>query len=120
MMGLCLGMLLACLYWVVRHRLISRVVLRWLREGAIPWGCLLVAGLAMLLSVLAQDHGSAWTHKLPDATLAIMGEVAQCWAYAALWWAQWVLLHHMQDWRSSSYLQTMHFSLTKGLERRAI
>ncbi|MBP8187338.1 MAG: hypothetical protein KAX76_06320, partial [Comamonas sp.] len=46
MMSLYLGMLLACLYWVVRHRLISRVVLRWLREGAVPWGCLLVAGLA--------------------------------------------------------------------------
>lgn len=119
----CSIMLVACAYWVLRYRLIPRVLLRWLRERAMPWGCLVVFVAAMLLSALAEGHGSLALSHLPHTTTMVMEEMAECWAYLSLWWGQWVLVHHMQEWRSSSYLQTMHFSLSslgERFERRSI
>jgi hypothetical protein len=118
----CLAMLAACAYWVLRYRLIPRVLLRWAREAAMPWGCLLVFVLAMVLSAVAEGHAAVALH-LPEGSLLAMEEMTECWAYLALWWGQWVLVHHMQEWRSSSYLQTLHFSRTtlgESFERRSI
>lgn len=119
----CVGMLLACVYWVARYRLLTRVVLRWLGERSMPWGCLAVFVLAMVLSAVAEGHGITWLAKLSAPNLMAMEEMSECWAYLALWWAQWRLVHEMQDWRASNYLQTMHFSfssLSKRFERRSI
>lgn len=120
---LCAALLAGCVYWVLRYRLIPRVLLRWLREGAMPWGCLAVFVLAMVLSAVTEGHGQLPALPLPEMTLLAMEEMAECWAYLSLWWGQWVLVHHMQEWRSSSYLQTMHFSLSavgERFERRSI
>ncbi len=38
-----------------------------------------------------------------DTTRSVMGGDDRVLGHAALWWAQWLLLHHMQDWRLSSY-----------------
>lgn len=122
-MWVCLGMLGACAYWVLRYRLVPRVLMRWLRERAMPWGCLGIFVLAMVLSAMAEGHAKLPIFHLPEMTLMAMEEMAECWAYLALWWGQWVLVHHMQEWRSSSYLQTMHFSLSslsESFERRSI
>ena len=119
----CSAMLAACAYWVLRYRLVPRVLLRWLRERAMPWGCLGVFVLAMLLSALVEGHGKLPIPHLPESMLLAMEEMAECWAYLSLWWAQWVLVHHMQEWRTSSYLQTLHFSISavgESFERRAI
>lgn len=119
----CAAMLAVGAYWVLRYRLIPRVLLRWQRERAMPWGCLVAFVAAMLLSTLAASHGKAAMPHLPVTTLLAMEGMAECWAYLSLWWAQWVLVHHMQEWRTSSYLQTMHFSLSalgERFERRTI
>lgn len=119
----CSAMLAAALYWVVRYRLITRVGMRWWREAAMPWGCLAVFAVAMLLSAWAEGHGAWLMGMVAPAARMVMEEMAETWAYMALWWAQWRLVHHMQEWRASSYLQTMHFSmrdLGEGFERRPI
>lgn len=113
----------ASAYWVLRYRLISRVVLRWLRESAMPWGCAAVAVLAWGLSTWALGQWGAVLSPVPADSGRVMAAMAQCWAYMALWWGQWLLVHHMQEWRSSSYLQTLHFSRTslgERFERRSI
>ena len=121
--GVYASMALAAVYWVLRYRLLSRVVVRWWHESAMPWGCMLVCALAVLLASVAQGQLGLPMPLLPETTRSVMAEMTECWAYAALWWAQWLLLHHMQDWRLSSYLQTMHFSrssLGERFERRSI
>lgn len=117
------ALLLAGVYWVLRYRLLSRVVVRWWHESAMPWGCVLVGMLALLLAAVAQGQVGLPMPQMPDTTRSVMVAMTECWVYAALWWAQWLLLHHMQDWRLSSYLQTMHFSrssLGERFERRSI
>lgn len=119
----CAAMLLLGLYWVARFHLLQAVVLRWLRERAMPWGCLLVFGVAMALAALAANHASGFSVPGEPAALVVLEEMAQCWAYVALWWGQWQLVQHMQAWRASSYLQTLHFSLNslrEGFEHRSI
>ena len=105
----CAAMLLLCAYWVTRYRLLSRVVGRWWREHSMPWGCLAVFVLAMVLGAVAEGHASGLLAPLSESTRMAMEEMCECWAYLALWWAQWRLVHAMQDWRASSYLQTMQF-----------
>lgn len=117
------AMLLMCAYWTARYRLLSRVVLRWMREHDLPWGGLAVFVLAMVLSALAEGHAGDKLAHLSESSRMAMEEMCECWAYMALWWAQWRLVHTMQDWRGSSYLQTMHFSLGslgESFERRSI
>lgn len=119
----CSALLVVCLYWVVRYRLLQRVVLRWLRERSMTWGCLMVFVLAMVMGAMAEGHAGGLLDKLPESARMVMEEMAECWAYMALWWAQWRLVHDMQDWRASSYLQAMHFalpSLGESFERRSI
>lgn len=116
-------MLLLCAYWFVRYRLLSRVVLRWMRERSVPWGCMAVFVLAMGLSALAEGHAGLQLAHVPESSRMAMEEMCECWAYMALWCGQWRLVHAMQDWRSSSYLQTMHFALSslgESFERRSV
>lgn len=93
----CGALLLLSAYWVVRDRLLSRVVLRWWREGAWPWSCLLVFVLGMVVSAQAEGHGH-----IPWLSAHITGlvaeEMAEAWAYAALWCAQWHLIRHTARW----------------------
>lgn len=120
---MCCAMLLLCVFWVVRYRLFHQVLLRCQRESALPWGGLLVFVLAMVLSAAAEGHvGKMWWSQLQGVRLT-MEEVAECWAYLAVWWAQWLLVQHMRQWRSGNYLQTLHFarnSLHERLERRSV
>lgn len=119
----CSALLLLCGAWVVRFQLVQRAVLRWLREAAMPWGCLTVLVLAMLLSATAAGQG-LWT--LPqalDGQRMVLQAMAECWAYLALCWGQWLLVQHMQQWRASRYVQTLHFSISsldEGFERRPL
>lgn len=119
----CSAMALLAIYWVVRYRLIARVAVRWWHEAAMPWGCLIAFAIAMALSAVTEGHGSTLMAHIAPSARMVMEEMAETWAYVALWWAQWRLVHHMHDWRASSYLQTMHFSmrgLGEGFERRPI
>lgn len=109
--GVCAAMLLVCAVWVVRFQLVQRVWLRWLGERAMPWGSLLVCVLALLLSALAAGRGPWALPQVVGTSLLVMQEMAECWAYLALCWGQWLLVQHTQTWRASGYLQTMHFSL---------
>ena len=98
----CSAMLLACVYWVLRYRLISRVVVRWWREGQMPWGCLAVFVLSMLLGAVAEGHGAGeWLQSLGEGTRMAMEEMCECWAYMALWWAQWRLVQVAHGWHAS-------------------
>lgn len=105
------AMLLLSLCWVARLRLLQRVALRWLHERALPWGCLAVFVLAMLLSAVAEGHIRVAMVQEAGASLMAMEEMAECWAYLALCWGQWLLVQHMRAWSASSYLQTMHLPL---------
>ena len=88
-----------------------------------PWGCWLVWGVATALAALVERHASGLLVPSEPAGRMVLAAMAQCWAYLALGWGQWLLVQHMQAWRASSYLQTLHFSLNslrEGFERRSM
>lgn len=116
---MCMGLLALCVVWTLRHRLISRVGLRWWRESAMPWGALANFALAMVVGTLAEREGAQWL-PMSAGGLLVLEEMAECWAYLALWWAQWSLQQHMLQWRASAYVTTLQLALPKRLQGRAM
>lgn len=81
-------LLLISAYWVVRHRIIGSVIWFWMQRRRFPWATLAMFVLAMLVSAVAEGHaGVDWISGV------VPEEMAECWAYLALWWAQWCLIH---------------------------
>ncbi len=73
------ALLLAGVYWVLRYRLLSRVVARWWHEAAMPWGCVLVGTLALLLAAVAQGQVGLPMPQMPDTTRSVMVAMTECW-----------------------------------------
>lgn len=86
------AMLAWVIYAVVRYRLVTRVVWPWLRDRQVPWASLGLFVLAMLVSAHAEGHALMALPLPPERAAMVMEEVAELWAYAALFWAQWQLV----------------------------
>ncbi|MBQ0132932.1 MAG: hypothetical protein KBT18_12415 [Comamonas sp.] len=94
----CAALLVLCMFWVWRCRLLGRVLWPWLQQRLMPWDCLLVFVLSMLLSANAEGHSYLpLLQSLPIGGM-VAEEMAECWAYACLWWAQWHLIACTTAW----------------------
>ena len=99
---LCAAMLLMCVYWLWRHRVIQTVAMRLWKEHAFPLLSLALFVLAMLVSNMAEGHGfTALARWLEMAQPMVTEELAEFWAYAALWLSQWLLVQHTAAWLRS-------------------
>lgn len=90
-------MLAWVVYAVLRYRLISRVVWPWCRQRLVPWTTLALFVLAMLVSAHAEGHALLGLPVPPEQTAMVLEEVAEFWAYVALFWAQWQLVMLPRD-----------------------
>lgn len=118
----CAALLVLCIFWVWRCQLLGRVVWPWLQQRLVPWRCLLLFVLCMLLSANAEGHRYVpFLESLP-ITGIVAEEMAECWAYLCLWWAQWHLIVGTTAWWRGGrvpmhlrYLETgMHPSLDRS------
>lgn len=93
------------MYWFLRHKLWSQVLVRLWREQALPIGPVLVFGAAMLVTINAEGHG--WL-RLPDwygPQSGVLEELVETVGYIALYWAQWVVVRHLGRCRMAEKLQ---------------
>lgn len=117
----CAALLMLCIFWVWHCQLLGRVLWPWLQQRLMPWGCLLVFGLSMLLSANAEGHSYLpWIHAWP-ITGMVAEEMTECWAYLALWWAQWHLISCTTAWwrhrRVPMHLRYLHTSMPPSMHR---
>ena len=96
----CAALLLLCCYWMLRHRLWSRVLLRLHQERAWPVASLLLFVLAMVISTNAEGHGFVHLQDRFGTQVVVLEELVETWGFAALWLAQWVLIRHTAGWRT--------------------
>ncbi len=94
----CGALLLLCCYWMLRHQLWSRVLLRLQRERAWPVASLALFVLAMVISTNAEGHGFVRLQDWFGTQVVVLEELVETWGYAALWLAQWALIRHTAGW----------------------
>ena len=93
------GLLLLCIYWTLRHRLWSRVLARLQRERAWPVVSLALFVVAMVIAALAESSSLPQLRDGLGTRVLVLEELAETWAYAALWLAQWALVRQTATWR---------------------
>lgn len=92
------GLLVLCCYWFVRHALWRQVLVRLVRDRAIPVFSLLLFIAAMVISTNAEGHGFITLQNWFGTQVIVLEELVETWAYFALWLAQWTLIRHTRGW----------------------
>lgn len=95
----CSALLLMCIYWMLRHQIWGRVLVRLQREQAWPVLSIVIFALAMVISTNAEGHGFVHLQDWFGTQVVVLEELVETWGYAALWLAQWALVQQTATWR---------------------
>lgn len=94
-----LGLLLLLgTYWMLRYRILGRVLLRLHRQGALPWASLAVFGLAMALSDHADGSAFLSFEDWYQTRVIVLEELTELFGYLALLLAQYALVRETGRW----------------------
>lgn len=94
------ALLLLCIYWLLRHRVFSRVLVRLQQERAWPWFSLGIFALAMMASTNAEGHGFMRFQHWWGTQVVVLEELVETIGYFALYLAQWRLIRQTATWRT--------------------
>lgn len=98
MRGALVLMALVGVYWFFAKQLWSRVLLRLLRERAVPVVALLVYVCTMLTTINAEGHGFIYFQGWYGTQVMVLEELVECVGYLALLCAQYWTIQQMKRW----------------------